>query len=96
LPERLCGNASLIDNPAGMTTMSRHEQGYRTAIEALSSNTRLPLDGVIITSESVARGALIALRNIRVTPGKDIRIATHKDAESSALIGLEDCVIPIE
>jgi len=95
-PELICDNASLLENTAGMTTVSRHEQGYRTAQQAFLTEGLPRPDGVVITSDVVARGALVALQKLGITPGSDLKIATHTNVGSSVLIGFEEGLTLIE
>jgi DNA-binding LacI/PurR family transcriptional regulator/transposase-like protein len=75
--------------------ISHQEQGYKAAHKVFGGKSRKP-DGIVILDDLMTRGALVALRNKGVQPGKDVQIATHCNRGSEVLLGHEKEVIRLE
>ena len=70
------------------TRLSQQEQGYATAMEVFSCTSGRP-DGIVIADDMMASGALVALRNLGLEPGRDVFVVSHANAGSSVLVGYE-------
>jgi DNA-binding LacI/PurR family transcriptional regulator len=91
-------NAHLLrPHPQGFiqTEESHQQQGYRTAMEAFGDGGPHP-DGVFISDDMMADGALAALSKLGLQPGRDVQIATHSNVGSVMLFRYEDDLIFIE
>jgi DNA-binding LacI/PurR family transcriptional regulator len=53
-------------------------------------------DGVVITDDNVARGAMVAARRAPIRIGVDVRVATHSNARSPVLRNDEDLITRME
>lgn len=71
------------------------EQGIRLAHETFSAPRSAWPDGLVITDDMMARGALLALRQLGVRVGRDVQLAVHTNRNSPVLLG-EDDLIQIE
>jgi DNA-binding LacI/PurR family transcriptional regulator len=60
--------------------------------EAFSSSAPRP-DGIVLSNDLMAHGALTALRKLGVSPGHDVQIATHANAGSPILLGHDDILL---
>jgi len=67
-------------NGASAPTLA--EQGYETAKRVFSKPRIEWPDGVVILDDNMAHGALVALRQLGVEPGRDVRIAAGANAGS--------------
>lgn len=77
---------------------TNQEQGFRAAFEVFdpNSNPANRPDGLVILDDMMARGALVALRQLEIQPGKAVRIAAHANQGSGVLAGYESDLIRIE
>ena len=88
-PELIRLSLHYLPTPGGLTTASHQEQGFQTATEVFSSPRQEWPDGLVISDDMMTQGALVAMRELRVRPGIDVKIASHANRGSPALIGLE-------
>jgi len=72
---------------------SNQEQGYRTAHEVFACSGASRPDGVVITDDLMAHGALVALDKLGVRPGHEVKIATHANRGSTILAGDQDLTL---
>lgn len=81
---RRSGGGSLHAMPYG-------EQGYETALSVFGPGTPPGArpDGVVVLDDMMTLGALGALQALNLRAGRDVRIATHANAGSPALVGWE-------
>jgi DNA-binding LacI/PurR family transcriptional regulator len=73
-------------------TSSFQEQGYYMALEVFGDHHAredIP-DGLVIINDLMTRGAMTAFSKLNIKPGADIKIATHANKGSTALLGYED------
>ncbi|GCE22162.1 substrate-binding domain-containing protein [Dictyobacter kobayashii] len=75
---------------------NNQERGYKLAREVFRPENLDRPDGLLITEDLLTSGALIALQEAGVYPGKDIKIATHSNAGSPLLFGYEKTLTMIE
>jgi DNA-binding LacI/PurR family transcriptional regulator len=73
----------------------RDKQGYQTAFEVFDTGEEWP-DGVLITEDIMAHGALLALAKLGIRPGRDMLIASHSNRGTSVLLGSEEDIIRLE
>jgi DNA-binding LacI/PurR family transcriptional regulator len=83
-------NLALVAN-GKVTLLSGQEQGYATAMRVFSNAGPHP-DGIIITDDMMASGALVALRNLGIEPGRDVQVVSHANANSPVLVGYEQLI----
>ena len=83
-------NLDLLKN-GKITLLSGQEQGYATAMRVFSSSGPQP-DGIIIADDMMASGALVALRNLGIEPGRDVQVVSHANASSPVLVGYEKLI----
>jgi DNA-binding LacI/PurR family transcriptional regulator len=79
-----------------ITTETSQEQGYRVAMEVFSSARKSFPDGIVINDDLMTRGALTALAKLGIRAGRDVKIATHANRDSSVLMGHEDELTLVE
>jgi Transcriptional regulators len=87
-----------LQQPGRYHTETHQEQGYRTALEVFGPKTdpsQWP-DGIVSSDDMMTQGALTALGRAGIRVGKDVRIATHANAGSPALLGWEDSLTLLE
>lgn len=97
-PDFVWDNQHLIPEGGGMHALSHQEQGYHAAMEAFGPHTD-PLDwpdGIFSADDMLTQGLLTALQRLGVHVGDDIKIATHANAGSPALLGWEDRITRLE
>ena len=89
---RYRNNSHLAAREGAVPTVSHVEQGYDTAFTAFGPGTPPGArpDGIAVLDDMMALGALQALQQLGVRVGRDVRIATHANAGSPALLGWED------
>ncbi|GCE29681.1 hypothetical protein KDA_51650 [Dictyobacter alpinus] len=75
----LHGDNKLLNN--------NQERGYTLAKEIFSPQNQDRPDGLLIAEDMLTSGALIALQEAGLRVGKDIKIATHSNADSPLLFG---------
>ena len=72
--------------------MTNQEQGFRAASEVFGSTAskgERP-DGIVILDDMMTRGAVVALGQLGVRPGQNLKIATHTNRGSTVLMGYEE------
>lgn len=75
---------------------SRQEQGYAAVCHFFGKHRKgnaLPIDGVIITDDMMAQGALLALQQLGVPYGHnkhELRVVSHSNAGSTVLLGYDE------
>lgn len=65
------------------------EQGLQTALRFFERPRDEWPDGVVIGDDTMTRGALMALRQLKLKAGRDVLIASHANAGSPTLMGEE-------
>ena len=95
-PRRVKTNRHLVPVPGSVTTETHQEQGYRTAYEVFGAAVLNRPDGIVLVDDMMAQGALIALRNLGVVVGEDVKVASHANRGSNALLGHEDALNRVE
>lgn len=86
--------ARIVDNREH-PSLTKQEQGYQTAMDVFGQEGTKP-DGIYIGDDLMTQGALTALKNLGIRPGRDARIATHANVGSPVLLGQEDALTLIE
>jgi DNA-binding LacI/PurR family transcriptional regulator len=86
---------NLTDEVPATPGVTNQEQGYRAAFETFATNKKA-FDGIVVLDDMMTRGALVALEQLGVKVGKDVKIATHLNRGSDVLRGHEDEVFTIE
>ena len=73
------------------------KQSFRIAAQFFGDGfiTALP-DGIVFTNDIEAQGVLMAFYRMGIVPGRDIRIASHTNAGSSALLAWHDQITRLE
>ncbi len=71
------------DNRMEERVETLEETGYRATKEILTKNKNL--HGLVITHDTMTIGAIAAMQNMGIKPGKDIKIATHSNKYSPVL-----------
>ena len=74
---------------------SNQEQGWDLAMRYFDG-AQAPPDGLIILNDMMTRGALAALKRLKVEVGRDVRIATHANRDSDALGDYETRLIRLQ
>ena len=72
------------------------EQGYRTARRVFGDPSAEKPDGILITDDMMALGALVGLQKQGVRVGADVQIASHANRGSPVLLGQDDVLTRIE
>ncbi|MFW6059877.1 MAG: substrate-binding domain-containing protein [Phycisphaeraceae bacterium] len=70
--------------------------GYEGARDRLADDATPAPDGLLITDDMMARGALTALSRAGLRPGHDVHIVTHSNRGTATLIGYEDELTRLE
>ena len=73
---------------AELGALSAQEQGFEIARRAFSAPRAQWPDGLLITDDTMTRGALAALRALDVEIGRDLHLATHANRNSPTLPAL--------
>jgi DNA-binding LacI/PurR family transcriptional regulator len=94
-PHRLALSWDLVAGRSQMTTLSHQEQGHRAVHQLFADAARRP-DGVLFTDDVAALGGLAALRELRLRPGLDVRVATHANRGTPLLAQYEDVITRLE
>lgn len=94
-PRLVRDNVHLLE-ARGQLFETHQEQGYRTAYEVFGRQDSPQADGIVITDDMMAHGALVALQNLGVRLGEDLRVATHANRGSDVLIGRADDITLIQ
>jgi DNA-binding LacI/PurR family transcriptional regulator len=84
-----------------LTAESNFEQGVRATREIFASMGRKAVnpdapDGLVISDDMMTRGVLKVFRELKIVPGKDVKIATHANRGSNVLAGHEAEITLIE
>jgi DNA-binding LacI/PurR family transcriptional regulator len=74
------------------------EQGYYTALQVFDKKTAKgdKPEGIVIVDDLMTRGAIAAFQKMNLRLGTDIKIATHANKDSPALLGYESDLILLE
>lgn len=76
---------------------SNQEQGLNAAYEVFAEDNKANWpDGVVILDDMMTRGALTALSQIGVVPGRDVQIASHTNKGSQTLFGYDKSLAILE
>ena len=81
-------DASLaLDEAATPMPDTHQEQGYRAAMEIFGPDRALENrpQGLVVTDDMMARGALAALHKLNLQPDTDVKIVSHLNAGSTVL-----------
>jgi DNA-binding LacI/PurR family transcriptional regulator len=70
--------------------------GYRTAMRIFGSADGPKPDGILISDDMMAAGALVAFQKLGITVGTDIKVASHANTGSPTLFGHDDDLARIE
>lgn len=97
-PDLVWDNQHLVPDGGGMHTLSHQEQGYHAAMEAFGSHTNPSdwPDAIFSADDMATQGLLTALQRLGIQAGEDIKIATHSNTGSPALLGWEDRLTRLE
>jgi DNA-binding LacI/PurR family transcriptional regulator len=66
------------------------------AVERVWTPCAPPVDAILFNDDTIARGAVLALRRLGACPGRDVQIATAANKGSPVLEGMEDGLILLE
>jgi DNA-binding LacI/PurR family transcriptional regulator len=97
-PDLVWDNQHLIPSGGGMHALSHQEQGYHAAMEVFGPHTSpgdWP-DGIFSADDMATQGLLTALQRLGLRVGDEVKIATHANAGSPALLGWEDRLTRLE
>jgi DNA-binding LacI/PurR family transcriptional regulator len=97
-PDLVWDNQHLIPEGGGVHALSHQEQGYHAAMEAFGPHTE-PADwpdGIFSADDMATQGLLTALQRLGIQVGGQIKIVTHSNAGSPALLGWEDRLTRLE
>jgi DNA-binding LacI/PurR family transcriptional regulator len=98
-PDLVHDNRVLLRGQKLTTIPTEREQGYETARSVFATDgqsvTSRP-DGILITHDLMAAGAMKALEKLNIVVGRDIQIATLANAGSPILTDYEDQLIRLE
>jgi DNA-binding LacI/PurR family transcriptional regulator len=83
-------------NDTGLATLTHQEQGYYLAERIFGSEYGVRPDGIVISDDLMAQGVLTALRNMGVGIPGDVKVASHCNVGSMALLGYDQVVTRIE
>lgn len=72
------------------------EQGYQLARDVFAQPQGSRPDGLVINNDMMTSGMLVALHEMGIQIGSDLKIATHTNAGSPTLYGYEELLIRIE
>lgn len=89
-------NRHLIPAGGGYVTQTVQEQGFETARKIFGGARHTWPDGLVVTHDLMAHGALVALRKLGVEVGQDVKLASHANRGSPILMGREDDLTLIE
>jgi DNA-binding LacI/PurR family transcriptional regulator len=65
------------------------EQGFTTALQVFGRPRPEWPDGIVIGDDTMTRGALMAMRRMKLKAGRDVLVASHANAGSPVLMGEE-------
>jgi DNA-binding LacI/PurR family transcriptional regulator len=85
-------------DPAGPVgpRSSHQEQGFQTAHRVFAVPREQWPDGLIIADDMMTLGALAAFDQLGVRPGVDVRVVSHANRGSTALLGREQGLMLLE
>jgi DNA-binding LacI/PurR family transcriptional regulator len=89
-------NDDLIQEPARMTTLSKQEQGYRSARQLFEDKKMKAPDGILVIDDMIAVGVLAALSEMNIRLGHDIHFATHTNRGTDVLSTYYDGINRLE
>jgi len=95
---RSCADYGLQSGPAsyGSPEMSQSEQGFEL-VSACFSQPRVQWpDGILIGDDVLAHGALMAMRQMNVRVGTDVRVVSHANKGSAVLMGHDEPMTLLE
>lgn len=84
-------DAELSDSKCG----EHGEQGYRALLSLLETDPHA-LDGVVVNDDTMTLGVLAAAKKLGLAVGSDLKIATHANKGSSALLEHESVLTLME
>lgn len=95
---RLCQGYGLQSGPAsyGSPEKSQGEQGFELASACFSQPRAQWPDGVLIGDDVLAHGALMAMRQMNVRVGADVRVVSHANKGSAVLMGHDEPMTLLE
>jgi DNA-binding LacI/PurR family transcriptional regulator len=95
----LAVDEALIKNNWHLVLAGIHEQnvsqGYHTAREVFAGEGPRP-EGIVIADDIMTQGALLAMAQLGVQPGRDVQIATHANKGTPIMLGDSDDLILLE
>jgi DNA-binding LacI/PurR family transcriptional regulator len=98
-PQWVWENEHLSDHYAATNAGTNQEQGFRATFETFGTESakrgETP-DGLVILDDMMARGAMVALQQLDIRPGREVRIAAHANQGSTVLAGFESQLIRVE
>ena len=77
---------------------SNQAQGLDAANLVFASKNRpdaVP-DGIVVLDDMMTRGALTAISQLGIVPGRDVQIASHTNVGSQVLFGYENSLVFLE
>lgn len=77
------------DNSAHQSGLSKSGWGFQIASRIFGGARESWPDGVLLTDDVVAHGALMAMQKLDVRLGRDIHVVTHANRGSTTLLGHE-------
>jgi DNA-binding LacI/PurR family transcriptional regulator len=88
----------LRPHPHGViqTEESHQQQGYRTAMEVFGDGACPRPDGIFVSDDMMADGALAAMSKLGIQAGRDVHLAVHSNVGSVMLYRYEDDLIFID
>lgn len=95
-PDLIHPNVDALLAPRETLRLTDQEHGYRTAMEVFDTSGALRPDGIVITNDVTAQGALVAMRNLNVCVGSEVKIASHANRGSKVLLGYDHILTLIE
>jgi len=95
---RLCRDSGLEGGPAsyGTSGKSQGEQGFELASACFSKSRAQWPDGVLMGDDVLAHGALMAMRQMNVRAGTDVRVVSHANKGSAVLMGHDEPMTLLE
>jgi DNA-binding LacI/PurR family transcriptional regulator len=90
-PELVERNFDLITDPNNrrQTELSLVEQGYQTAYRVFRRENFVLPDGIVSCNDMFTQGMMAAFRELGVCLNAQVRVASHANKGSSALLGVE-------
>ena len=75
---------------------SAHQQGFEIARQVFSRPRAQWPDGIVISEDMLAVGALTALRHSEIEPGRDVEVVSHANAGSNVLFAFENAIETVQ